>query len=98
MCSSNQYKSSVVRTSHHISEAANLVSLDETMKQFWEFKSVPTPASSVMLSSEDAQCEEHFLNTFSRYKIGRFMVGYLSSRILIVFPDHLILQRSFSFD
>ena len=38
-----------------------MCSLDETMKQFWELESVPAPAPSVMSSSEDAQCEEHFL-------------------------------------
>ena len=38
MCSSNQNKSSVVCTSHQISEAANLFSLDKTMKQFWELE------------------------------------------------------------
>ena len=66
MCSSEGNKPSVVRASHQISEAANLVSLDKTIKQFWELKSVPAPASSVMLSSEDALCEEHYLNTLSR--------------------------------
>ena len=76
MCSSNQNKTSVFRTSHQIFQATNLVSLVETMKQFWDLESVLAPAPSVMLSSEEAQCEEHFLNTFSRDKTGRFMVRF----------------------
>ena len=53
------------------SDEPDLVTL---LQQFWEFEAVPPPSPMAMMSANDAACERHFAETFSRKSNGKFSV------------------------
>lgn len=51
---------------------AETISLDNTLKKFWELETVPHTET---VSPDDAICEQYFLDTFYREGSGRFVVS-----------------------
>ncbi|XP_049291458.1 uncharacterized protein LOC125768171 [Anopheles funestus] len=79
----SSFKSIVV---HHVTTSVNEV--HKLMEQFW---TVEDDDSASVISSEQAACEEHFRNTFSRTSSGRYVVRLpVKSHIL----DKLVDNRN----
>lgn len=53
---------------HHVVESSTL---EEEVRRFWEIEEIP---KSIILTPQDEQCENHFRETHSREKSGRYIV------------------------
>ncbi|GFW62138.1 integrase catalytic domain-containing protein [Trichonephila clavipes] len=49
-------------------------SLDLTVKKFFELESLPDDSKEITKNEEEIYCEEHFVSTYKRGKMGRFIV------------------------
>ncbi|GFW03161.1 integrase catalytic domain-containing protein [Trichonephila clavipes] len=49
-------------------------SLDIPVKKFFELESLPDDSKEIIKSEEEIYCEEHFVSTYKRDKMGRFIV------------------------
>jgi len=64
---------STTRSSAHlvVHHCTSLYSLSEEIQRFWETEEIP---SSLSLTPQDQQCEDHFCSTRSRDSSGRYIV------------------------
>ena len=59
------------RRSISVQHCSSALSLESKLRKFWEIEEIPQRA---ILSPEEQQCEEHFLETHSRCADGRYVV------------------------
>lgn len=59
--------------SSHVNAFVTNLELDQSLQRFWDCESMPTTTPE--MTSEEAACEEHFLQNFSRDVSGKFTVA-----------------------
>ncbi|XP_073955623.1 uncharacterized protein [Choristoneura fumiferana] len=58
---------------HVTTKITENLSLDDSIRRFWELEDVHTP-TNVLLSKNDALCEQHFATNYRRTEEGRYIV------------------------
>lgn len=62
------------RSTHQASICCGNSELNSQLQKFWELESIPVPSSLTLMSKEEADCEQHFVNTYTRDSTGRFVL------------------------
>ncbi|GFX46324.1 DUF1758 domain-containing protein [Trichonephila clavipes] len=69
---------------------------DITVKKFFELESLPDDSKEITKSEEEIYCEEHFVSTYKRDKMGRFIVRLPikeNAETLLGYPKENAIKR-----